>query len=184
MHWHTHSPGDGGCPVPPPPSSQVGTEAHWPVPSCGAGGLTRSSTVAGPRDRSLRVPRPVPNWGPEPGRPPADRWPIMSVGEDTGSWVYAGEPLDGTPPSPASSPFSKLPQASSGWRLDPCPHRRAGTRVGLGVDAGEGVWPGSRCVRPRGAGGRREPGPPLLPPPSGKAPQSPPPASQGPQAHS
>lgn len=45
-----------------------------------AGTLTRSSTVAGPRDRSRRVPRPVPSWGPEPGRPPAERTLIMSVG--------------------------------------------------------------------------------------------------------
>lgn len=40
--------------------------------------LTRSSTVAGPWDRSRRVPRPVPSCGPEPGRP--ERWLIMSVG--------------------------------------------------------------------------------------------------------
>lgn len=44
------------------------------------GPLTRSSTVAGPRDRSLRVPRPVPSCGPEPGWPPAERWLIISTG--------------------------------------------------------------------------------------------------------
>lgn len=44
------------------------------------GSLTRSSTVAGPRDRSRRVPRPVPSCGPEPGWPPAERWLIISVG--------------------------------------------------------------------------------------------------------
>lgn len=54
-----------------------------------AGTLTRSSTVAGPRDRSRRVPLPVPSWGPEPGRPPPERMLIMSVGGRGG--VRVGE---------------------------------------------------------------------------------------------
>lgn len=55
------------------------------------GSLTRSSTVAGPRDRSRRVPRPVPSCGPEPGWPPAERWLIMSAGGKGSGDVSAQE---------------------------------------------------------------------------------------------
>lgn len=70
-------------PVPGAPQLTGGAAAYECAGKWGwspAGTLTRSSTVAGPRDRSRRVPRPVPSWGPEPGRPPAERMLIMSVG--------------------------------------------------------------------------------------------------------
>lgn len=63
--------------------------------------LTTSSTVAGPRDLSRRVPRPVPSWGPEPGRPPPERTLIMSVGGRRGASEGRGSP---TPACPGRDP--------------------------------------------------------------------------------